>query len=144
MVNYTLFTNIIMYNLICHFELKLPNAFSAFHPAANTCQFKCLYRLLVAWQYGTQELVSGMIITDPEHWGFRLKRRDYHGIIAQRSPYKSHNAKRAWFVLVFDVIMQWVYSRPNTTVNGDPYDVELLLPNHILTGTSALLPGVIQ
>jgi len=24
-------------------------------------------------------------------------------------PYKSHNAKRGWFVLVFDVIMQWVY-----------------------------------
>jgi len=47
-----------------------------------------------------------MIITDPEHW---LKWRDYHGIIAQRTPYKSHNAKRTWFVLVFDVIMQWVY-----------------------------------
>jgi len=51
----------------------------------------------------------GMIITDPEHWRLRLKLRDYHGIIAQRPPYKSHNAKRAWFVLDFDVIMQWVY-----------------------------------
>jgi len=44
----------------CHFELKLPNAFSAFYPAANTCQLKCVYRLLVAWQYGIQELVFGM------------------------------------------------------------------------------------
>ena len=93
----------------CHFELKLPNAFSAFHPAPNTCQLKCLYCLLVAWQNGTQELVFGMIITDPEHWRFRLKWRDYHDIIAQWTPYKSHNAKRAWFVLVFDVIMQCVY-----------------------------------
>ena len=42
-----------------------------------------------------------MIITDPEHWRLRLKWRDYHGIIAQRiPPYKSHNAQRAWFVLV--------------------------------------------
>jgi len=32
-----------------------------------------------------QELVFGMITTDP------------------------HNAKRGWFVLVSDVIMQWVY-----------------------------------
>ena len=56
-----------------------------------------------------QELVFGMIITDPEHSRLRLKWWDYHGIIAQRTPYKSHNAKRAWFVLVFDVIMQWVY-----------------------------------
>ena len=61
MVNYTLFTNIIInYTLFapfsvsvnpytdtviiknwladCHFELKLPNAFSVFHPTANTCQ----------------------------------------------------------------------------------------------------------
>jgi len=52
-----------------------------------------------------------MIITDPEHWRLRLKWGDYHSIIAQRTPYKSHNAKRAWFVLVFDVIMQWVYWR---------------------------------
>jgi len=46
-----------------------------------------------------------MIITDPEHWCLRLKWLDYHGIIAQRAPYKTHNAKRAWFVLVFDVIV---------------------------------------
>ena len=39
----------------CHFELKLPNAFSAFHPAANTCHLKGLYNLLVSWQYGTHE-----------------------------------------------------------------------------------------
>jgi len=57
--------------------------------------------------YNTQELGFGMIITDPEHWRLRLKWRNYHGIIAQRTPYKSHNPKRAWFVLVFDVIMQW-------------------------------------
>ena len=69
----------------------------------------CLYCLLVAWQYGTHELFFGMIITDPEHWRLRLKWRDYHGVIAQRTPYKSHNAKRTWFVLVFDVIVQWVY-----------------------------------
>ena len=97
MVNNTLFTNIIIYDLMdnnivklhfivsvnpyidivdliikiwiadCHFELKQPNSFSWFHPAANTCQIKCLYRLLVTWQYGTQELVFGMITTDPEH-----------------------------------------------------------------------------
>ena len=82
----------------CHFELKLPNAFSVFHPAANTYQLKCLYRLLVVWQYGTQELVFGKIITDPELWSLRLNWRDYHSIIAQRTPYKSHNAKRAWLV----------------------------------------------
>ena len=98
----------------CHFELKLPNAFSAFHPLTNTCQLKCLKRLLVAWQYGTQ-LVFGMIITDSEHWRLRLKCRDYHGIIAQRTPYKYHNAKRACFVLVFDVVMQWVYWFHNLT-----------------------------
>jgi len=140
LVNYILFTNIIIYDLMdnnisklhficafhsfnqsldtviikiwladCHFELKQPNAFSAFHPAANTCQHKCLYCLLVAWQYSKQELVFGIIVTDPEHWCLRLKWWNYHGIIAQRTPYKSHNAKRAWFVLVFDVIMQWVY-----------------------------------
>ena len=91
----------------CHFELKLLNVFSVFHPAAKTWQLKCLYRLLVPWQYGTLELMFGMIITNSEHWG--LKWRDYHGIIVQRTPYKSHNAKRGWFVLVFDVIMQWVY-----------------------------------
>ena len=51
-----------------------------------------------------------MIMTDPEHGRLRLKWWDYHGIMAQRTPYKSHNAKRTWFVLVFDVIMQWVYS----------------------------------
>jgi len=132
MVNDTLFTNIIIYDLMdnnigklhficafrcfsqsytdtvvikiwladCHFELKLPNAFSEFHPAAITCQLKCLYCLLVAWQYGTQELVFGMIITDPEQWHLRLKWRDYHGIIAKWTPYKC---------LSFDVIMQWVY-----------------------------------
>ena len=43
-----------------------------------------------------------MIITDPER--LRLKWRDYPCIIAQRTTYKSHNAKRGWFVLVFDVI----------------------------------------
>ena len=109
----------------CHFELKLPNAFSAFHPAANTCQLKCLYCLLVAWQYGTQELVFGMIITDPEHWRLRLKWRDYHGIIAQRTPYKSHNAKR--FVLVFDVIMQWVYCCliPSNFSIGEMWEITL-------------------
>jgi len=82
----------------CHFELKLPNTFSAFHPAANTCQLKCLCRLLVAWQYSMQELVFGMIITNPEHWRLRLKWQDYHGIIAQRTRYKSHDAKCAWFL----------------------------------------------
>ena len=100
----------------CHFELKLPNAFSAFHPAANTSQLKCLYCLLVPWQYGTLELVFGMIITDPEHWRLRLKWQDDHGIIAQRTPYKSHNAKRTWFVLVFDIFMQWVYFHKNFLV----------------------------
>jgi len=120
MVNYTLFTNIIIYHLMdnnigklqficafqcfsqslhwhykiwladCHFELKLLNAFSMFHPAANTSLLKCLYHLLVAWQYSTQELVFGMITTDPEHW--RLKWRDYqyHSIVAQRTLYKFH------------------------------------------------------
>ena len=97
MVNYTLFTNIIIYdlmdnnigklhlicafhcfsqswhcnykNLTCRlsFRIKTTQHFPGFHSAANTCQLKCLYRLLVAWQYGTQELVFGMIITDPEH-----------------------------------------------------------------------------
>jgi len=46
-----------------------------------------------------------------------LKWRDYHGIIAQRTPYKSHNTKRAWFVLVFDVIMQWVYYKDITNLS---------------------------
>jgi len=81
MVNYTLFASftvsvnpytdtviITIWLANYHFELKLPNAFSAVHPGANTCQLKCLYRWLVAWQYGTQELVFGMIKTDPEHW----------------------------------------------------------------------------
>jgi len=45
----------------------------------------------------------GMVITDPEHCNLRLKWRDYHGIIAH---YKTHNAKRVWFVLVFEVVMQ--------------------------------------
>ena len=45
-----------------------------------------------------------------------LKWRDYHGIIAQRSPYKSHNAKRGWFVLVFDVIMLQAYCLNNLDV----------------------------
>ena len=120
LVNYTLsapftvsvnpYTDILiikMWLTDCHFELKLPNAFSAFHPTANTCQVKCLYHLLVTWQYGMQDLVFSMIITDPEHWRLRLKWRDYHGIIAQWTPYKSHNAKHDWFVLVFDIIMQW-------------------------------------
>ena len=57
----------------------------------------------------SRELVFGMIITDPEHWRLRLKWRDYRGIIAWRTPYKSHNAKRGWFVLVFDVIMLQAY-----------------------------------
>jgi hypothetical protein len=159
MVNYTLFTNIIIYDLMdnnlcklhfiwvfsesytviikiwladCHFELKLPNAFSAFHPAANTCQLKCLYRLLVAWQYGTQELVFGMIITDPEHWRLRLKWRDYHGIIAQRTPYKSHNAKR--FVLVFEVIMQWVYCCliPSNFSIGEMWEIYIIINSHLI------------
>ena len=30
-----------------------------------------------------------------------------------RTPYKSHNAKRVWFVLVFDVIMQLVMTLVN-------------------------------
>ena len=57
----------------------------------------------------TQKLVFGMIITDPEHWRLRLKWRFYHGIMAQQTPYKSHNAKRGWFVLVFDDIMLQAY-----------------------------------
>jgi len=120
LVNYTLFapftvsvnpyTDTVIIKLSdCHFELKLPNAFSAFHSVANTCQLKCLFHLLVAWQHSTQELVFGMIITDPEHWRLRLKWWDYHSIVTQRTPYKSHNAKGAWFVLVCDVIMQWIY-----------------------------------
>ena len=40
-----------------------------------------------------QKLFFGMIITDPEHLRLRLKWRDYHGIINQQTPYKSHNAK---------------------------------------------------
>ena len=51
---------------------------------------------------------------------FKVKWRDYQGIIAQRTPYKSHNAKRAWFVLVFDVIMQWIYCLRITLVNCLP------------------------
>ena len=39
----------------------------------------------------------------------RLKSRDYHGIVARRNPIKSHNAKRGWIVLVFDVIMLQAY-----------------------------------
>jgi len=46
-----------------------------------------------------QKLFFGMIITDPEHRRLRLKWRDYHSIIIQQTPYKSHNAKRGWFVL---------------------------------------------
>ena len=61
-----------------------------------------------------QELVFGMIITDLER--LRLKWRDYHGIIAQLTPYKSNIAKRAWFVLVFDVILQWVYRWHNAFI----------------------------
>ena len=85
MVNYTLFTTIIIYDLIDNNIGKLHFIFtvSAFHPAANTCQLKCLYCLLVAWQYGMQELFFGMIITDPEHWRLRLKWQDYHSIIVQ-------------------------------------------------------------
>jgi len=47
---------------------------------------------------GTEKLVFGM-----------LKWREYYGIIAQRTPYKSHNAKHGWFVLVCDVIMLQAY-----------------------------------
>jgi hypothetical protein len=50
-----------------------------------------------------------MIITDPEHRRLKLKWRDYHGIIAQQTPYQSHNTKRDWFVLVFDVIILQSY-----------------------------------
>ena len=61
--------------------------------------------------YSMQKLVFGMIITDPEHWRLRLKWREYHSIIAQRTPYnyKSHNAKCGWFVLVCGVIMLQAY-----------------------------------
>jgi len=54
-----------------------------------------------------------MIITDPEHCRLWLKWRDYHGIIAQPTPYKSHNAKRGWFVLACDVIMLQAYWWPD-------------------------------
>ena len=110
----------------CHFELKLPNGFSAFHPAANTCQLKCLHRLLVAWQCVTQELVFDMIITDPEDWRLRLKWWDYHGIIAQRTPYKSHNAKCSWFVLVL-----------TSSCNGS------IVRNKLTLGLDHVLPPVV-
>ena len=66
---------------------------------------------------GTQKVFFGMIITDPEHWRLRLKWWYYHGIIAQRTPYKSHNGKGSWFVLVFDVIMLQAYSVTKHTFN---------------------------
>ena len=126
LVNYTLFapftvsvnpyTDTVIINLTrrLSFRIKTTQHFLSVSSRANTCQLKCLYCLLVAWQYGTQELLFGMIITDPEHWRLRLKWRHYHGIIAQRTPpYNSHNVKRTWFVLDFDVIMQWVYWQVN-------------------------------
>jgi len=58
---------------------------------------------------------------------FRFTREQFaqvlynHGIIAQRTPYKSHKAKHAWFVLVFDVIMQFIL-----TVLAQKYVVNLI------------------
>ena len=83
----------------CHFKLKQPNAFSAFHPAANQCQLKCLYCLLVAWQYSTQELVFGMIITDPEHWRLRLKWWDYRSADPPINPTMQSAAGSFWFLM---------------------------------------------
>ena len=59
---------------------------------------------------GTQKLVFGMIITDPEHWRLWFKWQEYSSIIAQWTPYKSYNAKRGWFVWVCDVIILQAYS----------------------------------
>ena len=65
---------------------------------------------IVTWQYSTQELVFWHDYNRSGTLAFTVKMANYHGIIAHRTPpYKSHNAKRAWFVLVFDVITQWVY-----------------------------------
>ena len=85
-------------------QIKTIQHFLSVSSSSNTCQLKYVCCLLVAWQCGTQKLVFGTIITDPEHWCLRLKWLDYYGIIAQQTPYNSHNAKGAWFVLVFDVI----------------------------------------
>jgi len=72
------------YNLIFSFEIQFFNSAGLFGVEAEL--------------NGTQKLVFGIFITDPEHWHLRLKWRGYHGIIAQRTPSKSHNAKRTWFV----------------------------------------------
>jgi len=83
------------------FRIKTIQRFLRVSSLVNTCQLKCACRLLVTRQHSTQKLVFGMIIPDPEHWRLSLKGRDYHGIIAPQTPYKSHNAKRGWFVFGF-------------------------------------------
>jgi len=51
-----------------------------------------------------------MITTRAGTLTFKVKMAGLSRYYRSRTPYKSHNAKHTWFVLVFDVIMQWVYS----------------------------------
>jgi len=85
------------YNLIFSFGIQFFNSASFFSVES---ELNCM-----------QKLVFGIIITDLKHWHLRLKWRDYHSIIAQWTPYKSHNAKRIWFVLVVDVIILQAYTK---------------------------------
>jgi len=58
-----------VYNLIFSFGIQFFNSADFFGVKAEL--------------NGTQKLVFGMIITDPENCCLRLKWKDYHGIVTQ-------------------------------------------------------------
>jgi len=103
MVNYSLFTNIIIYDL-------MDNNIGKLH---FICAFYCFSQSLLAYT-GTvilKNLNYSMLSQRFTLWPKHANLNVYITVLSLSGPPINPTMQSAWFVLVFDVIMQWVYSR---------------------------------